>query len=148
MITPINISHIDTLFKLNNDIFIDDIKYQREFIASFCKLSQGFIYYLDDIVVGYILYGMSRQEQETYGPLISVFNIGVLEQYRHKGIGNELLSTVLNLFPKQKISLNVRCENDNAHSLYIKKGFVDIKRVVLYYGNGDSYFMIKNPINS
>ena len=98
-----------------------------------------FVAVSDNQVVGYVCSLMYRR-------ICLVYSIAVDEAHRGLGIGKKLLETVeihaLD-FGAEKVSLEVRCDN-NAVKLYQRSGYIvkDIKRK--YYGDGgDAFHMEK-----
>lgn len=66
----------------------------------------------------------------------TVVNLGILEQYRHKGYGELLLKYLIELCDKNSIKyvyIKVERENINALSLYKKVGFKEDNPIVSWY---------------
>ena len=92
--------------------------------------------YHNDKLIGYILY------KSLYN-FINIDNLGVIYEYRNKGIGTLLIKFLINLAKKNKmnIRLQVRISNIIAINLYSKLGFK--KKYILknYYSNEDGWLM-------
>jgi len=144
MLKKISPDDVDLLCKMNNDIFINEIIYDRNFINRFCKLGQGFIYYYGDVPTGYILYGMVWRDNKRE---FTVVSIGVDIKHRGKGYGRLLLDRLVQSHPDREIHLNVRETNTVAQKLYSSIGFVKVEEVINYYHqfNENAYHMIKFP---
>ncbi|NPA80629.1 MAG: GNAT family N-acetyltransferase [Thermotogae bacterium] len=68
--------------------------------------------------------------------------IGVLPEYRGKGVGKRLLAGVIGAV-KGDIYLHVEVRNEPAINLYEKFGFRKIKRIPKFYSTGeDAYMMV------
>lgn len=78
---------------------------------------------------------------------IEVSNIVVRKDYRNFGIGQQLLNQTFEYASskgKNLITLEVNENNHKAYSLYLKNGFIEIRRRKNYYNNiEDAIFMQK-----
>lgn len=78
---------------------------------------------------------------------IEVSNIVVRKDFRNLGIGQQLLNKTFEYAMskgKNLITLEVNENNHKAHSLYLKNGFIEIRRRKNYYNNAeDAIFMQK-----
>lgn len=84
----------------------------------------------DDVAVGFILF-------QTLYESCEILLLGVLPDYRHRGIGRSLLQHCIRQAPNQntkKVFLEVR-ENNPARSFYAENGFVEIGRRKNYYSS-------------
>lgn len=135
-------SDLDDLLKMNQEIFRDEIVYDKNYLERFCKLKQGYIIRNEKTLVGYIIYGMTYCKSKRRFTIIS---IGVYDIFRGKGYGKLLLQTVLNSFSTKEISLHVRITNKIAQNLYKSLGFEIIETEENYYHqlNDDAYHMLK-----
>ena len=90
-----------------------------------------------DSVAGYM--GLSKIVGEGY-----VTNIAVLPEFRHRGIGSQLLQYVINDSKEQLefISLEVRVSNEAAISLYKKLGFSEVGKRKRFYTHPDEDALI------
>lgn len=145
MIRDITTKDLNTVYDMNQEIFKDEIVYDKQFINRFCKINQGFICYDDNNkAVGYILYGMINWKQEREFTIVSV---GVKKEARGKGYGKMLMNEVINRYPNVTLCLNVRVMNAPAQKLYKSLGFNDIELVKDYYYQlkDDAYHMKRHP---
>ena len=104
--------------------------------------------------VGYILADWQDKDAFPYGLFNEdlVFNIvsfGVLEDYKRKGIGEQLVKELISKTEDVKsIFLQVRISNEPAIKLYEKLGFKQHKTIDDYYNNpeedGYLYWLDKN----
>ena len=88
----------------------------------------------DHQIIGYITGAINPKTTQGW-----VFAIGVLPQFRQKGVGNLLLQTLIGELGKREVSqllLTVSPENRPAISLYQKFGFCKQKTVANYFGQG------------
>lgn len=76
-----------------------------------------------------------------------LYRIAVLNEYRRKGIGEELMSAFINECKNrsaEKIFLEVRSRNIAAITLYKKFGFEEISVRKHYYDDDDAVIFAKN----
>jgi [ribosomal protein S18]-alanine N-acetyltransferase len=139
-------SDLDDLYKLNQEIFKEEILYDKDYLSRFCKLKQGYIMRKNDkTLIGYAIFGMTYCESQR---IFTIVSIGVLNTYRGKGYGKMLLQTILDKYPTREISLHVRVTNKVAQKLYKSLGF-EIKNIEeKYYHqlNDDAYHMVKKVV--
>ena len=88
-------------------------------------------------IVGYIIFSKD-------GHIIS---IAVLPLWRRKGIGKQLLETVLQAPGLRRIWAEVRVRNQRAQAFYFSLGFQVIGVVPDYYGNEDALVIERNITN-
>ncbi len=66
-------------------------------------------------------------------------DINLLIEWRRKGICYYLLRKLLDVYPKEaKMALEVRESNLGAIKLYKKVGFLEVRKVENYYGDGSN----------
>ena len=96
----------------------------------------GLCVYHNDKLIGYILY------KSLYN-FINIDSLGVIYEYRNKGIGTLLIKFLINLAKKNKmnIRLQVRISNIIAINLYSKLGFKKKSILKNYYSNEDGWLM-------
>ena len=81
----------------------------------------------DDKLVGFIINGAGDWNNE---PTVYDCGTGIIKEYRHKGIGTEILKRLIILLSESDISqylLEVIKTNKNAYQLYLKQGFKIIR---------------------
>lgn len=69
-------------------------------------------------------------------PMINIHDLIVLAEFRHFGIGNKLLDSIIEIAENRRcsrITLEVRNDNITAQSLYRKKGFGETEPPMLYW---------------
>lgn len=130
-----NIERISELSKL----FPENFKSATEIINDFNSniFSKYFIYLEKSNIIGFINYYDLYDRFE-------IANIVVLENYRNKKIGSKLMEKLLDEgFKKQivNITLEVRCDNNNAIKLYKKYGFERVAIRKSYYNGIDGILM-------
>lgn len=77
----------------------------------------------------------THNEQKLY-----VLTLGVLEPYRHLGIGKKLLEKVLEISGRSHavaVFLHVHVVNKNAINFYLKNDFKEMERIENYYSKID-----------
>lgn len=80
---------------------------------------------------------------------IEVLGIGVVPQYRQRGIAKELMNELIKFFDQSsylKILLEVRESNVTAQNLYTNFGFNKISKRKNYYKNEDADIYLKERI--
>lgn len=98
-----------------------------------------YVKYEDTILKGLLSYSLIYDR-------IELNYIWVDESSRRTGIGESLLQYLIELATNQNIdniSLEVRCSNEPAISLYLKNGFAIVAKREKYYSNEDGYLMVK-----
>ena len=136
-------SDLEDLYKLNQEIFREEIIYDKKYLERFCKLRQGYILRNNEKTpLGYIIFGMTYYKQKN---VFTIISIGVLNTYRGNGYGKLLLQTVLNKYSSREITLHVRATNKLAQALYNSLGFtIENSEENYYYQlNDDAYHMVK-----
>ena len=104
---------------------------------------EGFIVVDDNgKIIGYIIYTVSGDK----GTIVS---IGVLPDYRRKGIGQMLIDHAIE-DPRNKVSyveLQVSVSNAAAINLYHKNSFVIVNTMPRYYPDGEDAYLMKKMLN-
>ena len=147
---------------------------QKPYLRILLFLLLGFIIYLIDITMNYDeeskdIYvsdqeldglfsawnsqtGRPPNEQEVISIIndfIEVLGIGVVPQYRQRGIAKELMNELIKFFDQSsylKILLEVRESNVTAQNLYTNFGFNKISKRKNYYNNEDADIYLKERI--
>ncbi len=81
----------------------------------------------DDKLVGFIINGAGNWNNK---PTVYDCGTGIIKDYRHKGIGTEIILRLIKLLQEAGISqylLEVIKTNENAYQLYLKQGFEIIR---------------------
>ena len=82
---------------------------------------------------------------------IEILGIGVIEEFRNRGIAKQLMNELIDYFDKStylKILLEVRESNSTAKNLYTKLGFTKISKRKNYYKNEDADIYLKEKIHA
>ncbi len=116
----------------------------------------GKAFYVADIegkVVGYIMprietgIGYFTRFIAKKGHVVS---IAVLDDYRGRGIGSELMKysmeSMKNDYGAKEVYLEVRVSNEPAIKMYEKLGFKKIKIIPNYYSDGESAYLMARPL--
>lgn len=93
-------------------------------------------------ISGYIVYSVSGEK----GTIVS---IGVLPDYRRKGIGQMLIDYAIeDLRNKVKyVELQVSVSNETAINLYKKNNFVVVYTIAQYYPDGADAYLMRKILN-
>lgn len=88
----------------------------------------------DNIIKAFLDYSVMYERME-------INYIFVLEEYRKKGIGYQLIDYIINNHNFDNITLEVNEFNTKAINLYNKLGFKIISKRENYYNNASAYLM-------
>lgn len=143
IIRPAKIEDIKTLQNLNDEVFIDNKKYDTDLKLDWAQSEAGKKYFISAITspnavcliaeegnsaIGYIAAGLKEVEYRL-SKYIEVENMGVLPEYRSKGIGSKLMSACLKIAKEkgyQRVYVNVYAKNEKAVKFYENEGFEKI----------------------
>ncbi|MBN2335024.1 GNAT family N-acetyltransferase [Candidatus Bathyarchaeota archaeon] len=104
----------------------------------------------DGAIQGYIMLrierGWSKIGKLTPAKLAHVVSIAVMEDYRRRGIGKELIVQAMRrareIYGSSEGYLEVRISNEPAIGLYEKLGFQKVKRNYGYYMDGEDAWVM------
>lgn len=134
---------IKTLQRLNNEVFIDNYKYDHDLLLDWALGKSGrkyFTHFVNDSnsfcciasvagnPVGYILCILKKFSYRK-NKYLEIDNMGVIPGYRSKGIGTVLLNSARSWAKKngyQKIYVNSYCKNTRAITFYKRHGLKEI----------------------
>lgn len=110
--------------------------------VNYNRFGRYFVVELNNVVIGYI-------GSWFLSDLIHITTLAVHPDYRRKGIGEKLMSYILDIGKKEKYKtcvLEVRVSNEKAINLYKKLGFKIDKIKKEYYPDNkeDAYYMVKD----
>lgn len=128
---------------LNNEVFIDNSKYDEDIIIDWARSEKGEKYfkeiladknalvlfaYHNDKLVGYLA---ARQKIFSYrkSKCLEIENMGVNPKYRSKGIGSKLIKECVALVKKldyKRVYVNSYYKNNKAVAFYKRNGFDEI----------------------
>jgi ribosomal-protein-alanine N-acetyltransferase len=105
---------------------------------------------VDEKIIGYIMCrietGLSTIKKFSIARKGHIISIAVLPNYRRKGIGEALISTLLKsslpAYNADECYLEVRPSNNEALYLYRKFGFEQVKVLNHYYRDGESAYVM------
>lgn len=128
----ITFSDLEDIHALNQQIFKNQITYEKDYLKERCLNGDGFIVKVYDTTVGYLLYD---------GDV--VMSIGVLSTYRRYGYARAMMQAVLRL--DQITQLHVMTTNCGAIRLYRSLGFYVDRIEIGYYNslNGEDAYLMK-----
>lgn len=94
------------------------------------------IYKLKEDEIGFVLI-------EDTIDVINIVDVFVREDYRRRGIAQELFKYIFEMFKSRKVKfmLEVREDNEAAYNLYVKLGFKSISVRKNYYRTKDAIIM-------
>lgn len=138
--TPIDVS---TLQSLNDEVFIDNSKYDSDLDINWAKGPEGFSYFTqlvqnqkafciiaeeNDVPIGYIAASLHPIPYRK-SKYIELENMGIVPSHRSKGIGSMLMDELYVWAKSQgfdKILVNAYVANIGAVAFYKKNGFSEI----------------------
>jgi ribosomal-protein-alanine N-acetyltransferase len=95
----------------------------------------------DDQTVGFIATDVRPAEHMAW-----IATIGVLPQYRQRGIGTALLQVSEQNVPSPRLRLNVRVSNDAAIRLYKGLGYQQVGMWPHYYQDGEDALILEKKL--
>lgn len=138
-----NKDEVKDLQNLNDELFIDNYKYDEDLDMSWAQSSKGKDYFtklLQDSdatcliaedknkKVGYIA-GRKKEISSRKSNYFEIENMGVIPEYRSKGIGSLLMGNILKIAKSkgfQRAFVNSYFRNKGAIKFYKKNGFLEI----------------------
>jgi ribosomal protein S18 acetylase RimI-like enzyme len=92
-------------------------------------------------MVGFIAADLKRHED-----LAWISTLGVLPEYRRRGLGSRLLSTCEQQLPVSRVRLSVRASNQPAQQMYNKLGYVQYGVWKRYYSDGEDALVLEKKL--
>lgn len=136
-------SDIGKLQELNDEVFIDNQKYDSDLLMDWAKSIKGRVYFTNllknsnslclvaiyyEKFVGYIA-AAPKDFGYRKSKYLEIENMGVIPNYRSKGIGSKLMEKCLEWAKKKgfdRIYVNSYLANSQAIDFYKKNGFSEI----------------------
>lgn len=134
---------IKVLQDLNDEVFIDNAKYDPDIKTDWAQSEAGKKYFINvindpdavcliaeenSVAIGYIL-GSRMAREYCKSKYFEIENMGVHPDYRSKGIGSKLMDNCLKITKEkgfQKVYVNVYIKNEKAVNFYKKYGYNEI----------------------
>ncbi len=143
MIRPFSLADLESILHIETHSFPKSPYDWSTFLNLYSLYPETFLVYVDashgqkgQKILGYIV--CSRD-----GHIIS---IAVQPPHRRKGIGKQLLHTVMATPGLKEVRAEVRRSNRGAQAFYSKMGFRTIGTVPNYYGNEDALIVQRTPV--
>jgi len=117
-----------------------------EYLEDYLKYSKIVVAKEGNIIVGISIVGMQNPLIWVDGRKYEIFAIGVLPEYRNKGVGKGLL------LKSEEVARNEGAENlildthelmEATRKFYLELGYKEIGVLEGYYGNGNAVFYMK-----
>jgi ribosomal-protein-alanine N-acetyltransferase len=93
-------------------------------------------------MVGFIASDIRAAEQTAW-----IATIGVLPEFRHRGIGTALLRTCEASLSTHRVRLNVRVSNESAIHLYQQLGYSHVGLWSKYYPDGEDALILEKKLH-
>jgi [SSU ribosomal protein S18P]-alanine acetyltransferase (EC 2.3.1.128) len=146
---------IDEIVKINRFTLPENYPYYF-FVEHIREWGEAFFVALvEGSVVGYIMPRIETgfSNLKSFIPLVKkghVVSIAVLENYRRRGIGKQLLLSSMQkmreAYGAEEVYLEVRVSNYPAISLYEKLGYRKVKLLKHYYADGEDAYLMANSL--
>ncbi len=136
--------NIDTIYAIDEtsscynwtrNMFLEELENKNSFFK---------VLFLDNTVVGYIIYHIVLDEAE-------ILNIVIDNKFKRQNLGNYLLEQTINDITNKNIKtifLEVGEKNIPAINLYLKFGFEQYGTRKEYYKNKENAILMKKQLNS
>ena len=132
-----NICEIDktsSYYNWTKNMFLNELENKNSFFK---------VLFIDNIVIGYIIYHIIFDEAE-------ILNIVIDNKFKRQNLGNYLLEQILSDISKQNIKtifLEVGEKNIPAINLYLKFDFKEYNKRLNYYKNKENALLMKKVLN-
>jgi len=141
-IKKLNKNNIKNIVRLESKMFHPDECFPYHTIRLFIIRGNAWgVYYNRELIGYYFLLPYKKR--------MRIYSIGLLKEYRNKGIGTFVMENILKYSYEQgyhEISLEVRTDNTTAINFYKKFDFIVVERLKDYYEKGiDGYRMYHIP---
>lgn len=137
MIRECKLEDIPNLNAINDQVLKTKYEFEYEMLSNPYATVYGL--FIDDKMIGYCDLWITFERGE-------IARIAVLEEYQHKGYGQEMMTFMENKCMEsgcENIQLEVRESNLKAINLYQKNGFITLYTRENYYGNENGLVMMK-----
>ena len=137
--------HLSGILEIERELF--DQPWSEVHITEELKkipVSHNWVLIENNVVIGYVFGWMIEGEYH-------LNNIAVNKQYQGKGLGQELLKTVLDYVKSRSgklVFLEVMQNNEQAICLYEKNGFTAVGKIKNYYTKGKHAILYTLEINN
>ena len=137
--------HLSAILEIERELF-DQPWSEVHIIEELEKIpvSQNWVLIENNLVIGYVFGWMIEGEYH-------LNNIAVNKQYQGKGLGQELLKTVLDYVKSRSgklVFLEVMQDNEHAICLYEKNGFTAVGKRKNYYTKGKHAILYTLEMNN
>jgi len=143
-IRPANIDEVKILQNLNDEVFIDNHKYDSDLKIDWAQSENGGKKYFTELlnnpssiclvaevdkkIVGYIV-ASPKEISYRNSKYIEIENMGVIPEYRSSGVGHGLMEKCLQLAKErgfEKVYVNAYSQNTKAIDFYKRNGYTEI----------------------
>lgn len=134
---------LEVLYQIDQACFPPGVSYSRQELAAFIahRNSRTWVATSGEQIIGFLVVGRAPQR---VGHIIT---IDVAEPWRRRSVGTLLMDAVEHWAQRQDlhfIYLETAEENLTAQAFYEKRGYVKLRRIARYYGNGSAaWVMVK-----
>lgn len=141
-IRPLTEKQLKEVLKLNLRCFRDGENYTKYTFAYLFNEPRALSYQIvtDDGTMAAYMFVITQDDGTAH-----LTTIGVAPEHRRRGIAAKLLAHLENVLRAKGLStivLEVRVKNVPAQLLYVRNGFMTVKRISHYYSDGEDCFMM------
>lgn len=141
--------HLDELYTIDKEIFnnppiLFPFKNQDEFLKFLTKDHNTTVVIWNNDngeLVGYFAY----EEDLDIPNTTELVNIGTLPKFQGKGYGKSMMNYYLSLFKDKNSRLVTHPNNVSARKLYEKFGYLPVKMIQNYFGDGEPRLLYFHP---
>lgn len=138
-----------TLLSIDHECFAQNIAYDAEELTYFMnrRHSRTLVAEVDRQIVGFLLDDIEALHNGP--PVATLVTLDVLEFMRRSGIGTALLGHSERTLREKEVSryqLQVDITNSTAIEFYKRAGFVILKTLESYYGDGTDAFLMEKML--
>jgi ribosomal protein S18 acetylase RimI-like enzyme len=134
---------LEVLYQIDQACFPPGVSYSRQELAAFIahRNSRTWVATAEERIVGFLV--MSRAPQRVG----QITTIDVAEPWRRRRVGTLLMDAAEDWAQRQRLRfvyLETAEDNLTAQAFYKSRGYVKLKRIARYYGNGAAaWVMVK-----
>jgi ribosomal-protein-alanine N-acetyltransferase len=134
---------LEILYRIDQACFPPGVSYSRQELAAFIahRNSRTWVAASGGQIIGFLVAGRTQQR------VGHVVTIDVAEPWRRRRVGTLLMDAVEEWAQQQRLRfvyLETAEDNLSAQAFYEKRGYIKLKRIARYYGNGAAaWVMVK-----
>ena len=134
---------LQTLYEIDQACFVPGISYSHKELTAFIghRLSQTWVAEEGDEIIGFLI------AQREAGRILHIITIDILQAWRRRGVGSELMEAAEHWAGDQGlrlIGLETAQDNQVAQRFYEARGYRKVGEISRYYSDGtNAWVMVK-----